>query len=60
MAISDRDEEDDPFDDIEIDRGSEVSRDLPIISRIIGGTFNPLENGRLLKKACSKRSWIWD
>jgi hypothetical protein len=44
---------------MEIDRGSEVSGDLPI-PRVIGGTFNPLENGRLPKKARSKRSWIWD
>ena len=60
MAISHREEEDDSFDDMEIDKGSEVSRDLPAISKIIRGTFNPSENGQLPKKARSKRSWIWD
>ena len=59
-AISDKEEEDDSFNNIEIDRGSEVSKDLLAISRIIRGTFNPLENRQLLKKARSKRSWIWD
>jgi hypothetical protein len=48
----DKDEE----DEIETDRSSKVFEDLP--TRIIGRTFNPLENGQLLKRACSKRSWI--
>jgi hypothetical protein len=56
MAISDKEEEDDSFDNIKIDKGSKVSKDLLAISKIIKGTFNPLENRQLPKKAHSKKS----
>jgi hypothetical protein len=53
IATLDKDEEDDLFNNIEMNRGSKVFKDLLTIIR---GTFNPLENGQLLKRAYSKRS----